>query len=74
MSSHGKKSKKKKKPILAESGQTDAERRSLRIAQRSLQKDIASDLGDNMENPDSGGWYTATMKSFQAPYFFGFAF
>lgn len=54
MSSHGKKSKKKKDPILAASGQTDAERRSLRIAQRGLQKEIASDLGDNMENPELG--------------------
>jgi hypothetical protein len=70
MSSHGKKSKKKKDPILAASGQTDAERRSLRIAQRGLQKEIASDLGDNMENPELGGGYTAAMKSFQVPIFF----
>ena len=58
MSPPTKKSKKNKVPILSESGQTDAERRSLRLAQRSLQRDIATDLGENMENPESEGLYT----------------
>ena len=40
---------------MADSGQTDEERRALRTAQRTLARDITSDVGDEMENPDSDG-------------------
>ena len=56
MNSHDTKND-RKIALLAESGQTDEERRAIRMNQRSLLHDIASDLGDEIEKPDSSGVY-----------------
>lgn len=49
---------KKKVRVMGDSGQTDAERRELRNKQRSLQKSITEEVGDSMEDPNSGAFET----------------
>lgn len=39
---------------MGASGQTDAERRHLRLQQRNLQKQILTEMNDSMEDPSSG--------------------
>jgi len=52
-------SNKKRKKVHVMSGQSDAERRILREAQRKLQKTIInSELGDGIENPESKAFET----------------